>query len=113
MYESNIQTAYNLISSKGLAVTINYKTATSYDVDSGAMTVSSTSMIGYAVVVKNSLDKLEHENFIAILLSANGINKPSIGDIVTLSSLNYVIGKIESIAPNFDEPIIYKIELRK
>lgn len=113
MYASNIQSAYNLIAKKGLSVTINYKTATSYDVSTGLMTVSSTSMIGYAVVVKNSLEQLDTDKEFVILLSARGINKPSIGDAVVMSGDSFVIRKIDAIAPNYDEPILYKVELRR
>ena len=54
LYESNITSAYNLISKKGLAVTINRKTNSSYDVATGTMTVSTVSETGYAVVIKTA-----------------------------------------------------------
>ena len=113
MYASNIQSAYDLISKKGVSVTVSYKSATSYDTNTGSMTISSTSMVGYAVVVKNSLEELDTDKALVILLSANGINKPSIGDAVVISTNSFIIRKMDAIAPNFDEPILYKIELRR
>ena len=114
MYESNIQTAYNLISKKGLAVGISRKTSTGYSVATGTMTVSTVSETGYAVVVKNIENKtLEDDNYITILLSAKGITRPQLGDSVTLNTTAYVISKLNALAPNYDEPIIYTIELRR
>ena len=122
MYESNITSAYNLISKKGLAVTINRKTNSSYDVATGTMTVSTVSETGYAVVIKNSRPRddrtineasLTDDNYITILLSANGITRPQLGDSVVVSTVSYVIARIKELAPNYDEPILYTIELRR
>lgn len=122
LYESNITSAYNLISKKGLAVTINRKTNSSYDVATGTMTVSTVSETGYAVVIKNSRPRddrtineasLTDDNYITILLSAKGITRPQLGDSVVVSTVSYVIARIKELAPNYDEPILYTIELRR
>lgn len=122
LYESNITSAYNLISKKGLAVTINRKTNSSYDVATGTMTVSTVSETGYAVVIKNSRPRddrtineasLTDDNYITILLSAKGITMPQLGDSVVVSTVSYVIARIKELAPNYDEPILYTIELRR
>lgn len=122
LYESNITSAYNLISKKGLAVTINRKTNSSYDVATGTMTVSTASETGYAVVIKNSRPRddrtineasLTDDNYITILLSAKGITRPQLGDSVVVSTASYVIAKMKELAPNYDEPILYTLELRR
>ena len=122
MYESNITSAYNLISKKGLAVTINRKTNSSYDVATGTMTVSTASETGYAVVIKNSRPRddrtineasLTDDNYITILLSAKGITRPQLGDSVVVSTVSYVIARLKELAPNYDEPILYTLELRR
>lgn len=122
LYESNITSAYNLISKKGLSVTINRKTNSSYDVATGTMTVSTASETGYAVVIKNSRPRddrtineasLTDDNYITILLSAKGITRPQLGDSVVVSTVSYVIARIKELAPNYDEPILYTLELRR
>lgn len=122
LYESNITSAYNLISKKGLAVTINRKTNSSYDVATGTMTVSTASETGYAVVIKNSRPRddrtineasLTDDNYITILLSAKGITRPQLGDSVVVSTVSYVIARLKELAPNYDEPILYTLELRR
>lgn len=122
LYESNITSAYNLISKKGLAVTINRKTNSSYDVATGTMTVSTVSETGYAVVIKNSRPRddrtineasLTDDNYITILLSAKGITRPQLGDSVVVSTVSYVIARLKELAPNYDEPILYTLELRR
>lgn len=122
LYESNITSAYNLISKKGLAVTINRKTNSSYDVATGTMTVSTASETGYAVVIKNSRPRddrtineasLTDDNYMTILLSAKGITRPQLGDSVVVSTVSYVIARLKELAPNYDEPILYTLELRR
>lgn len=122
MYESNITSAYNLISSKGLAVTINYKTPGAYDVNTGSISNTTLSQTGYAVLVNNafgddkkssSSEVSEHDVSITILLSSKGINTPYLNDEIVISGVSHTITRIKTISPNYDEAIIYIVELKR
>lgn len=121
MYESNIASAYNLISSKGLTVSIAKKTPGAYSVNDGSISNTVASEVGYAVVIKNAFgdqqkstsDFTEHEQIVTILLSARGITAPYLGDEVTIGAVVYTIINTKTIAPNYSEPIIYVVEMKR
>lgn len=122
MYESNITSAYNLISSKGLAVIINYKTPGAYDVNTGSVSNTTLSQTGYAVLINNafgddkkssSSEVSEHDVLITILLSSKGINTPYLNDEIVISGVSHTITRIKTISPNYDEAIIYIVELKR
>lgn len=122
LYESNITSAYNLISSKGLAVTINYKTPGVYDVNTGSISNTTLSQTGYAVLVNNafgddrkssSSEVSEHDVLITILLSSKGINTPYLNDEIVISGVSHTITRIKTISPNYDEAIIHIVELKR
>ena len=120
MFESNITSAYNTISSKGVSVSIKKKTLSAYDVDTGVVGITQAVETGYAVVVKYDFGNLAqndkftaHEELLTIILAAQGITRPYVGDIITLGVADYIITQFKTIAPNYDEPIIYIVELKK
>lgn len=120
MFESNITSAYNTISSKGVSVSITKKTPGAYNVEAGSVGITEVVEVGYAVVIKYDFGNLgqndkftAHEQLLTIILSAKGITRPYVGDIVTVSGSGYVITQLKTIAPNYDEPIIYIVELKK
>ena len=122
LHESNINSAYNLISSKGLAVTINYKTPGAYDVNTGLINNTTLSLTGYAVLINNALgdekrlsnsEVVDHDILITILLSSKGINTPYLNDEIVISGVSHTITRIKTISPNYDEAIIYIVELKR
>ena len=38
---------------------------------------------------------------------------PQLGDSVVVSTVSYVIARLKELAPNYDEPILYTLELRR
>ena len=93
-----------------------------YDVNTGSISNTTLSQTGYAVLVNNafgddrkssSSEVSEHDVLITILLSSKGINTPYLNDEIVISGVSHTITRIKTISPNYDEAIIYIVELKR
>lgn len=116
-YTRSIATALRLITKKGQAVTITYRSGGSYNQATGGLTVTETTATAYGVVTQYSNSDIDGELIrqgdLMLIVAASGVTKPSVDDDVTLAdSTEYTIKSVTDVSPA-NESVIYRLQLRK
>lgn len=116
-YDGLASTAERLITDKGRAVSLTYKTPGTYSAQTDTITGASTTTVStFAAIVEYSerlIDQtLIHSGDKKAVLFAKGLEKPRAGDILTDNGIDYSIVRVGEVGPG-DTPVIYNLQIRK
>lgn len=116
-YDAFAATAKRLITDKGRAVSVTYRTAGTYSPTSDSITGSSTSTVSTLAVIAGYRQSLIDGTIIKTgdkkaLLFAKDLEKPKIGDILTDNGIDYSIIQSDEVGPG-DIPVFYTLQIRK